>query len=97
MSADRMEVANFSLDEVELARGHKLLAQQVADITRAKPGTRVRKGYPGVPLVFLETPDAPGGLPLLVDPLGILERAGIEVSCSEMVAETDEQSDWMRI
>ena len=87
--------ANLTLDDLELVRGRREMARQVSDIAKAKPGARVRKSWPNVPLCFMDIPDAPGGLPLLVDPLGILKRAGIEVSCSGIA--TDEQSDWMEI
>ena len=89
--------AKLTLDDLELARGRREMARQVSDIAKAKPGARIRKSWPNVPLCFMDVPGAPEGLPLLVDPLGILERAGIEVSCTEMATETDENSDWMRI
>jgi len=84
--------------EFELAQGHREMARQVAEVSRARPGTTIRKAFPGVPLVFLTVPGERADTPMLIDPLGILEAAGIEATGPAYADEYDDtESDWKEL
>ena len=79
-----------TLDDLELARGRRDIVKRLGELRQASPSMRVVKDFSPAPARLVEMMFQGRLIEVLVDPLDIFRRAGVEIVPPDWITEPNE-------